>query len=336
MEISQDINLADYNSFSLPCRAAHFCEVSCLAELKQALDYANELKLPALILGGGSNILFSAPYSGLIIRVVLKGVKWLSKPGLVHVAAGENWHEFVETTLREGFFGLENLALIPGTVGAAPIQNIGAYGVELEQFVVSVSVYDPVKNEARELLHDECEFAYRDSVFKYPEAAHLVVLGVTLQLSTESKPNLSYGALASKFASAGDKTVSSQAVFDAVCQIRRSKLPDPQVLGNAGSFFKNPLVSESKYQTLKQEFPELPSFDSGELGFVKIPAAWLLDQAGWRGKRRGGAGVHDKHALVLVNAGKASGEELVLLAQDMASSVLGRFGIGLECEVRIV
>lgn len=336
MDISQDIDLAAYNSFGLSCKAAHFCEVHSLADLKEALEYAKEMKLPALVIGAGSNVLFAASYNGLVIHIAMKGVHWLSADGLVRVAAGENWHEFVEASLKQGFYGLENLALIPGTVGAAPIQNIGAYGVELEQFVVSVSVYDPIADEVKELKHSDCEFAYRDSIFKYSDASHLVVLEVSFQLSKDSVPNLSYGALEAELKSAQKSEISSQDVFDAVCRIRRSKLPDPANLGNAGSFFKNPLVSVSKYQTLQQEFPELPSFESGEPGLVKIPAAWLLDQAGWRGKRRGGAGVHERHALVLVNAEDATGEELVLLAQDMASSVLGRFGIGLECEVRIV
>lgn len=336
MEFKQDQDLAAYNSFGIHSLASHFCEVSNLEELRQALDYARDQKLPALVVGGGSNLLFAADYPGLVIRIGFAGVQWLTEDGLVKVAAGENWHEFVKSSLSHGFYGLENLALIPGTVGAAPIQNIGAYGVELEQFVVSVTVYDPTLDEVRTLSHGECEFAYRDSLFKYPEAQHLVVLEVTFRLLRESKPNLSYGALKDQFPGRDSNQISSQDVFDAVCRVRQSKLPDPQVLGNAGSFFKNPLVSINKYQSLKQDNSELPSFDSGEPGLVKLPAAWLLDQAGWRGKRRGGAGVHEQHALVLVNVDNASGEDLVLLAQEMASSVLGRFGIGLECEVRIV
>lgn len=329
--ISQGVDLAPYNSFGVHARAAHFCEVTNLNELKQALDYGDELSLAVLVIGGGSNMLLSKDYPGLVIRIGFTEVEWLSKSGLVRAAAGENWHEFVKRCMEHGFYGLENLALIPGTVGAAPIQNIGAYGVELEQFVVSVSVYDREQNSVRELTRADCQFSYRDSIFKTPAAQHLIVLGVTLQLNTNQPPNLNYAALKSEFSGA---EISNQDVFDAVCRIRSSKLPDPNVLGNAGSFFKNPLVTELKAGQLQQLFPELPRFGAAEPGMVKIPAAWLLDQAGWRGKRRGGAGVHQQHALVIVNVDDATGEEIELLAGEMANSVLDRFGIALEWEVR--
>lgn len=336
MDFHHGIDLAPYNSFGVHTSAAHYCEVTNLAELKEALAFAADSNVAVLIIGGGSNILFSADYAGLVIRINFKSIEWLNSSGLVRVAAGESWHEFVETCMNQGLYGLENLALIPGTVGAAPIQNIGAYGVELEQFVVSVSVFDEKQGKVLELSHADCEFGYRDSVFKYPDARHLIVLGVTLQLATEHPPNINYGALQAEFEGRDFSEITNYDVFDAVCRVRSSKLPDPKVLGNAGSFFKNPLVSVSKVETLKQSFPDLPCFDSGELGLVKIPAAWLLDQAGWRGKRRGGAGVHEQHALVIVNVDEASGEDIALLAQEMAVSVLGRFGIALQCEVRLI
>jgi UDP-N-acetylmuramate dehydrogenase len=310
--------------------------VTNLSELKEALAFGAASNAPSLVIGGGSNILLSADYPGLVIRIHFKSIEWLNSVGLVRVAAGENWHEFVKSCMNHGFYGLENLALIPGTVGAAPIQNIGAYGVELEQFVVSVSVYDEKQDKVVELSHRDCEFGYRDSLFKYPDARHLIVLGVTLQLATEQIPNISYGALQAEFDGLDFSEITNQDVFDAVCRIRNSKLPDPKILGNAGSFFKNPLVSELKVESLKETFPDLPCFDSGEPGLVKISAAWLLDKAGWRGRRKGGAGVHQQHALVIVNVDDASGEDIALLAQEMASSVLGRFGIALECEVRLV
>lgn len=336
MNFHHGIDLAPYNSFGVHSSAAHFCDVTNLAELQEALAFGAASKVPVLVIGGGSNILFSTDYAGLVIRINFKGIEWLNSDGLVRVAAGENWHEFVGACMNHGFHGLENLALIPGTVGAAPIQNIGAYGVEFEQFVVSVSVFDERQGKVLELSRGECEFGYRDSIFKYPDARHLIVLGATLQLATEHSPDISYGALKAEFEGRDKKEITNRDVFDAVCHVRSSKLPDPNLLGNAGSFFKNPLVSVSKVETLKQEFPDLPCFDSGEPGLVKIPAAWLLDQAGWKGKRRGGAGVHEKHALVIVNVNKASGEDIALLAQDMAVSVLGRFGIALQCEVRLI
>lgn len=336
MDFHHGIDLAPYNSFGVHTSAAHYCEVTNLIELQEAFKYSSAANLAVLVIGGGSNILLSADYAGLVIRINFKSIEWLNNNGLVRVAAGENWHDFVESCMSHGFYGLENLALIPGTVGAAPIQNIGAYGVEFEQFVVSVSVFDEKQGKVLELSHADCEFGYRDSVFKYPDARHLIVLGVTLQLATEHLPNISYGALQAEFEGRDFAEITNQDVFDAVCRVRNSKLPDPKVLGNAGSFFKNPLVSASKVETLKQSFPDLPCFDAGEPGLVKIPAAWLLDQAGWRGKRRGGAGVHEQHALVIVNVDDASGEDIALLAQEMAVSVLGRFGIALQCEVRLV
>jgi UDP-N-acetylmuramate dehydrogenase len=310
--------------------------VTNLDELKDALAFGAASNIPVLVLGGGSNILLSTDYLGLVIRINFKGIERLNTKGLVKVAAGENWHEFVESCMNHGFHGLENLALIPGTVGAAPIQNIGAYGVEFEQFVVSVSVYDKKLGKVLELNHRDCKFGYRDSLFKNADAQHLIVLGLTLQLAIRHSPNISYGALLAEFAGRDLAEITNRNVFDAVCRVRSSKLPDPKKLGNAGSFFKNPLVSAAKAETLKQEFPDIPCFDVCEMGLVKIPAAWLLDQAGWRGKRKGGAGVHEQHALVIVNAQDATGEDIVLLAQEMAGSVLKRFGIALESEVRLV
>jgi UDP-N-acetylmuramate dehydrogenase len=335
-DIHHDVDLAPYNSFGVHASAAHFCEVTNLDELKDALAFGAASNIPVLVLGGGSNILLSTDYLGLVIRINFKGIERLNTKGLVKVAAGENWHEFVESCMNHGFHGLENLALIPGTVGAAPIQNIGAYGVEFEQFVVSVSVYDKKLGKVLELNHRDCKFGYRDSLFKNADAQHLIVLGLTLQLATRHSPNISYGALLAEFAGRDLAEITNRNVFDAVCRVRSSKLPDPKKLGNAGSFFKNPLVSAAKAETLKQEFPDIPCFDVCEMGLVKIPAAWLLDQAGWRGKRKGGAGVHEQHALVIVNAQDATGEDIVLLAQEMAGSVLKRFGIALESEVRLV
>ena len=336
LNIHHDIDLAPYNSFGVHASAAHFCEVTNLDELKQALAFGAASNIPVLVIGGGSNILLSADYLGLVIRINFKGIERLNRKGLVKVAAGENWHEFVEICMNHGFHGLENLALIPGTVGAAPIQNIGAYGVEFEQFVVSVSVYDEKQGKVFELDHSDCKFGYRDSLFKSPDARHLIVLGLTLQLAIRHSPNISYGALLAEFSGRDLAEITNRDVFDAVCRVRSSKLPDPKKLGNAGSFFKNPLVSAAKAETLKQEFPNIPCFDVCELGLVKIPAAWLLDQAGWRGKRKGGAGVHAQHALVIVNAQDATGKDIVLLAQEMAGSVLKRFGIALDSEVRVI
>ncbi len=334
MEISTEVDLAPFNTFGVHAIANYFCKVANLSELRQALDFAKDKNLPVKIIGGGSNILITGDYPGIIVQLALLSIEWLNDEGLVRVGAGENWHEFVEHCLNKGAHGLENLALIPGTVGAAPIQNIGAYGVECEQFIVSVQVYDQQQQSVVEFTRDMCEFSYRDSVFKYAGARHFVVLAVTFALHSHWPVNISYGALAQELA--GRENVSHRDVFDAVCKIRRAKLPDPQVIGNAGSFFKNPLISLEKFNAIKAQYPQIPGYPVAEPGLIKTSAAWLLDQAGWKGKRRGGAGVHSEHALVIVNADDASGDELLLLAQEMASSILTKYGIALETEVQIL
>ena len=236
---------------------------------------------------------------------------------------------------------MENLALIPGTVGGAPIQNIGAYGVEIAQFISEVEVLELETGKIRLFTRKECEFAYRDSIFKNQLSNQIVVLSVSFQLNQGRPPNISYPSLYEAIEIeltkiSGGPEVTPQLIFDTVCRIRRAKLPDPAVIGNAGSFFKNPVVSQSKHDQLRDQFPDLPSFSISDTDLVKIPAAWLLDQAGWRGRSRGAAGVHKDHALVLVNLGEATGEEILLLAQEMSQSTLDRYGIALETEVRII
>lgn len=337
--IHEDVDLRPCNSFGIAARAACFAGVHDLNELHAALGHASRHGLPVQTLGGGSNVLFTGDYPGLVMQMQFAGITLENDRGLVRAAAGENWHQFVSFCLRNKLYGLENLALIPGTVGAAPIQNIGAYGVELEQFVTWVEVFDTETGEVRRMTHSECEFSYRDSVFKAGNSPSLLVLSVALQLFTEPVTNTSYQALQEALDAAGYRKASAitpQQVFDTVCQVRRSKLPDPALLGNAGSFFKNPIVSRQKFQALSEQYPAMPCYATEDPQLVKLPAAWLLDQLGWKGRQRGQAGVHARHALVLVNLGQARGDEIMLLAQEMSSSVLSRFGIALETEVRII
>lgn len=333
MEIQQNIDLAAFNSFGIRAQAAYFADVRQVSDLREALSFAAEQKLTIQLLGAGSNTLFVADYPGLIVHMNCRGIELLPDGVSLRVACGENWHELVKYCLNNKLYGLENLALIPGTVGAAPIQNIGAYGVELEQVFVELEVFDIRSGELSTMSKADCEFAYRDSVFKRDSSQNLVVLSVTLRLSREFVPNIEYYALQQALAGA---TVSPAQLFDTVCEIRRSKLPDPAVLGNAGSFFKNPLVSTDKYEALKQQYPDLPAYETGEPGTVKLPAAWLLEKIGSKGRCRGGASVHSEHALVLVNNGSASGEDVLLLAQELSDAVLQSFGIALQTEVRIV
>lgn len=336
MEIRQDVDLQPYNSFGISARAAHFVSVSRADELAAVYRHAQQENLRVLVLGSGSNILFVNDFPGLVLHMASRGVEFDEASGRVRVAAGENWHELVQSCMNKGFHGLENLALIPGTAGAAPIQNIGAYGVELADFLVSVTVFDSTELRFRTLDRDACEFGYRHSLFKQPAGAGLLITEVELQLSREWVPDTRYKALTEALQQAGIDQPTPQQLFDTVCQVRLSKLPDPAQLGNAGSFFKNPVVSAQKYQTLLADFPAMPAYPAGEAGLVKIPAAWLLDELGWKGQGRGGAAVHEQHALVLVNRNQASGEDIFMLAQDMSSKVLTRFGIALQPEVRII
>jgi len=331
------VDLAPHNSFGVSATAAWFAEVRDRAGLEEALAHAAGGGMPLLILGGGSNCLFLNDFPGLVLKLANTGIEWLEAPGLVRVAAGENWHEFVSQCLNKGLHGLENLALIPGTAGAAPIQNIGAYGVELERFFVELEALDLHSGRWETLDKAACEFAYRDSVFKRAAEPRWLIWCVTLRLAADWEPVTDYGALGEALDEelTGGRPTHRQ-VFDTVCKIRRCKLPDPACLGNAGSFFKNPVVSAEKAEALRRDHPELPSWPGPEAGMVKLPAAWLLERAGWKGVRRGQAGVHERHALVLVNHGGASGEELYRLAQEMAGSVLEIFGVALQPEVRII
>jgi UDP-N-acetylmuramate dehydrogenase len=336
MEIRQDVDLTPYNSFGISARAHHFVSIGQPDELAAVFRHARQEKLRVLVLGSGSNILFVNDFLGLVLHMATRGVDLDESTGRVRVAAGEVWHDFVATCMNKGFHGLENLALIPGTVGAAPVQNIGAYGVELGDLLVSVTVFDSAELRFRTLEREACEFDYRHSLFKQPAGADLVITEVELQLSRDWQPETSYRALSEALQQAGISEPTPQQLFDTVCQVRLSKLPDPARLGNAGSFFKNPVVSSQKYQALLADFPAMPSFPTDEPGLVKIPAAWLLDELGCKGQGRGGAAVHEQHALVLVNRNRASGEDIFMLAQDMSSKVLTRFGIALQPEVRII
>ena len=308
--VQHDADLTALNSFGVPARAAHYAQISTVDELRQALDFAAEQHLPILVLGGGSNTLFLGNYQGLVLHVANRGIQWSGESHQVTVAAGENWHEFVRLSINKGFYGLENLALIPGQVGAAPIQNIGAYGRELADVFVELEAIDLQTGKHHILDKAACEFAYRDSVFKSEPETQWLIWSVTLQLQAEDQPDISYGALHKVLAEQSQTTISAQTVFTTVCDIRRSKLPDPSVLGNAGSFFKNPLVSADKLQALQAEHPAMPHFATDNARLVKLPAAWLIEQAGWKGKRRGEAGVHEQHALVIVNHGHATGEAI--------------------------
>ncbi len=332
MKLVRDAQLRPYNSFGVAARAAWLAEIRAVGDLERAVELADARELPLLLLGGGSNVLFAGDFPGMVLLMRNRGVEIDRDSGLVRAAAGENWHELVRYCLENGLHGLENLALIPGSAGAAPVQNIGAYGVEFENFCVELELFDCAGGERRVWSRADCGFAYRDSALKQPLPLPRVVCWLTLRLSRESAPETRYPELAEAFA--GRAEVAPREVFEAVCRIRRRKLPDPAVLGNAGSFFRNPVLSREQFEALRRRCDSPPAFAAG--AGVKVPAGWLLEQCGFRGRARGAAGVFERHALILVNRGGASGRELHALAMEMRERVLAEFGVALEPEVRIV
>lgn len=315
-------------------KTSFFVEARSVQELQDAVKFAREKKLEILIIGGGSNMLFKSDFKGLIIHNSLLGKELLTNDE-VKIAAGENWHELVLFCVENNLGGIENLSLIPGSVGAAPIQNIGAYGVELQDVFVSLEAFIISTGEIKSYSKKECKFGYRDSVFKKELKGKVIITSVTLGLSKESSVNISYKALSDKLEDKGIENPTIRDVSKTVIEIRQSKLPDPKEIGNTGSFFKNPIISVEHYNQLKSSFPEIPNYPISERE-VKIPAGWLIDQLGWKGKRVRDVGVHDKQALVLVNHGNASGEEIWNLATQIQLSVSKNFDITLTPEVNII
>lgn len=334
--------LASLTTFGVAARAQWLCTIGQEDELPVALQQADDKDLPVTVLGGGSNMLLLADIPGLVLHMQLMGIRHQPDPDnkdsvLVSAAAGENWHQLVEYCLHKGWHGLENLALIPGSVGAAPVQNIGAYGVELADVLVSVRYFDTQSVQVRTLARDDCQFAYRDSIFKQGLKSQAIILAVTLRLSRVPRTVVSYPALLQHLLQhpGASADMSPQQVFDAVCDIRRNKLPDPAQIGNAGSFFRNPIISADAYAALQSRWPEIPAFVTSGID-MKVPAAWLIDQAGWKGVRRGAVGVHDKQALVLVNHGGGNGQQVLALAREIVSSVEQKFGVRLQAEVCLI
>lgn len=325
------------NTLGVPARARWYVEARDDDQVREALALAERLGVAVLVLGGGSNLLLTADVEALVLRLCSRGVRLLADDGaqvLVEAEAGEAWHPFVAQTLDLGLGGLENLSLIPGTVGAAPIQNIGAYGVELKDVCAGVTALDRHSGQLCALSVDECRFGYRDSRFKQ-ESDRWVVLRVRFRLQRQPLLHLDYGPLRQRLAEQGVVTPGPRDVSRAVCAIRREKLPDPGVLGNAGSFFKNPVVPASEAERLRQAHPDLVAYPQPD-GQVKLAAGWLIERAGWKGYREGDAGVHALQALVLVNHGMATGAQILQLAERIRGDVARRFGLVLEIEPVVV
>jgi len=338
LEIPHDVSLLRHNTFGLEARAKRFL---CLTDAAQlALLHADSTiaALPRLTLGGGSNMLLTRDFPGLVIHVQLKGIELAGEDDTTHrirVAAGENWHDFVMWTLDHGYGGLENLSLIPGSVGAAPIQNIGAYGVEAGELIESVTVFDFESGATFILPRAVCAFGYRDSIFKHALRDSHLILAVTFALPKAWAPNTRYAEVAQELAARGIAEPTARDISDAVIAIRRRKLPDPAVIGNAGSFFKNPVVPAAQRDALLAAHSQLVSHVQSD-GSYKLAAGWLIDQCGWKGKNLGAAGVYEKQALVLVNRGGATGEDVWRLAQAVQAEVEARFGVRLEPEPVVI
>ncbi len=337
MHVLHAESLQPYNTLALEGTAKALVRIGDDAQLTQALAWASSRGLAVIPLGEGSNVVIAGDLDAMVLRLDTRGIEVLEERGdavTLRVAAGEQWHQLVQWSLRHGLYGLENLALIPGTVGAAPIQNIGAYGVELAPLVQRVDCVAIDGARTQSLAATECRFGYRDSVFKHELQDQLVITHVTLNLSRRPHVHTAYPVLAQALAERGVEQPTPQAVFDAVVEIRRSKLPDPAMVPNAGSFFKNPVLQAEQAQNLAARFAELPQYPQPD-GRVKLPAAWLIDYCGWKGYRAEGLGIHPEHALVIVNYGNNRGAQLLALAAAVARSVLDTFGVALEIEPRI-
>lgn len=342
MNIEQDFSLKPYNTFGIESYAKYFARFGSVAELEECLAFnqsaTHNPKQPILILGGGSNILFTKNFEGLVLKNELKGIE-LVKEDATHVylkaGAGENWHRFVQYCIQKNLAGVENLSLIPGNVGASPMQNIGAYGVEIKDVFHSLEAFHLQDKKTVTFNLNDCEFGYRESVFKGKYKGQFVITAVTYRLNKKPSFNISYGAIAQELETMGVKDLSIANISEAVINIRKSKLPDPAEIGNAGSFFKNPEIDNEQFVQLKEQFPAIVGYDLHN-GKTKLAAGWLIEQCGWKGYRKGDAGCHGKQALVLVNYGNAKGEEIYNLSADIIASVKEKFDVELSREVNIV
>jgi len=337
MEILNNFSLKNYNTFGIEAKAEQFVAVHSIPELKSILEQNKTQK--KFVLGGGSNMLLTKNIEALVIHIDLKGKKILKEDAdyvWVESQAGENWHEFVLWTIEQNLGGLENMSLIPGNVGTTPVQNIGAYGTEIKDTFVSCEAINIENQEMKTFTKEECHFGYRESVFKNEVKDQYIIVSVVYKLTKQNhKINTSYGDITAELAKNNITSPTLKDVSNAVIAIRKSKLPDPAELGNSGSFFKNPILLKTDFEPIHQKFSEMRFFDVSETE-VKVPAGWLIEQAGLKGKRFGDAGIHINQALVLVNYGGATGQEILDVSKTVQETVFNKFGIHIEAEVNII
>jgi UDP-N-acetylmuramate dehydrogenase len=338
-QIQENVSLRELNSFGIDARARYFSSfgnpdvLGALLEAKPGRPGE-----PLFILGGGSNILLSGDFPGIVLQNDILGIELVREDTdhlYIRAGAGEVWHELVDHSIRHHWQGLENLSLIPGKVGAAPMQNIGAYGVEIRDVFEELEAFDLLERKVYTLSANDCAFGYRDSIFKGRMKDRYVILSLTCRLNKFPKYNISYGAIRTELERMGETSLSIRAISEAVIRIRTSKLPDPAKLGNAGSFFKNPVVPAETFRKLREKFSGIIGYDAAP-GLVKMAAGWMIEEAGWKGYRRGDAGCHSAQALVLVNYGQATGAEILALSEDIRESVREKFGVELEREVNVI
>ena len=334
-----NVHLQPYNSFGFDAVAHYFVEINKVSDIQTLIQSGELEKHKTLILSGGNNILFqNEVFDGLVVYINTKGIEILredEKEVVVSAQAGEDWPEFVKYTVSKGWHGLENLAHIPGKIGAAPVQNIGAYGMELKDCFVKCEAVNLENGRKRTFDNKECVFGYRSSIFKGMLKGQFVITSVDLRLSKQAELKLDYGNIRAYLDEHGMAEPTLQQLHDAICAIRDAKLPDPKTLGNAGSFFKNPVIKAEQFETLKQQYPEMPHYDEPD-GKVKVPAGWLIEQAGWKGWHDEHVGVYEKQALVLVHLGGGKGEDIVYLSKRIQTSVEEKFGIKILPEVNFI
>lgn len=337
MKLFENVSLKPYNTFGLDATARFFSPFSSLEQLQEALTFPFTFQ-SRLVLGGGSNMLLTKDVDGIVLKNEIGGIEVTGEDSehvYVKAGAGVNWHQFVLYCLEHNYAGVENLSLIPGNMGASPMQNIGAYGVEIKDVFHELEAFHINDKTLKTFTLGECQFGYRESVFKRQYRNQFVITSVTYRLNKVPKLNTSYGAIRQELERMGVTEPGIQAISEAVINIRTSKLPDPREVGNAGSFFKNPQVPNAQFEELKKEYPQIVAFPVDE-GHTKLAAGWLIEQCGWKGYRKGDAGCYPKQALVLVNYGRAKGEEIYRLSEEIIDSVKSRFGVELEREVNII
>jgi UDP-N-acetylmuramate dehydrogenase len=336
--VQKNVSLKEFNTFGIDATAKLFTQVSSIEDLKNILQLADYQGVRKLFLGGGSNLLLTKNFDGLVIKINVGGISVIKQDDeniWIKAGAGVVWHDLVMFCVANNYAGMENLSLIPGTVGAAPMQNIGAYGIEIKDIFQELEALDLETMKLENFDLKSCNFGYRESIFKHEAKGKYVIVNVTFKLNKNPKFHVEYGAIKDTLAEMGVEELSIKAISDAVVHIRQSKLPNPAEIGNAGSFFKNPEIPISQFVILKEKFPTIPSYPVSETS-VKVPAGWLIEQAGWKGKRFGDIGVHAKQALVLVNYGNGKGLEIKELAENIQKSIFEKFGINLSVEVNFV